>query len=165
MQPQKWGFRFLDLRGTKITTHGDLHEQKGTKAYTTPRSFGGFQIPITLQSTTLRHYCEKKNLVFHLHVVENQIPNTYLVLESLVGKANHYDGIVMCSVSMLPGDPKVRQMVTRRVLEQGCSLHFTFEQLVVSSLDQLAELEELVALIQLSPHHTAGNSHSLTHLL
>ena len=71
----------------------------------------------------------------------------------------------MCSVSMLPGDPKVRQMITRRVLEQGCLLHFTFEQLVVSSLDQLAELEELVALIQLSPHHTAGNSHSLTHLL
>jgi len=150
---------------TEILTHGDLHEQKGTKAYTTPRSFGGFQIPITLQSTTLRNYCEKKNLVFHLHVVENQIPNTYLVLESLVEKANHYDGIVMCSVSMLPGDPKVRQMVTRRVLEQGCSLHFTFEQLVVSSLDQLAELEELVALIQLSPRHTPGNSQTLTHLL
>ena len=98
-------------------------------------------------------------------MVENQIPNTYLVLESLVEKAHQYDGIVMCSVSMLPGDPKVRQMVTRRVLEQGCSLHFTFEQLVVSSLDQLAELEELVALIQLSPRHTPGNSQTLTHLL
>ncbi len=146
-------------------TRSDSRELKGTKAYTTSRSFGGFQIPITLQSTTLRNYCEKMNLVFHLHVVENQIPNTYLVLESLVEKANHYDGIVMCSVSMLPGDPKVRQMITRRVLEQGCLLHFTFEQLVLSSLDQLAELEELVALIHLSPHHTAENSHSLTHLL
>ena len=146
-------------------TSSNTREQKGTKAYTTPRSFGGFQIPITLQSTTLRNYCEKMNLVFHLHVVENQIPNTYLVLESLVEKANHYDGIVMCSVSMLPGDPKIRQMITRRVLEQACLLHFTFEQLVVSSLDQLAELEELVALIHLSPHHTAGDSLSLTHLL
>lgn len=146
-------------------TRGDTREQKGTKAYTTPRSFGGFQIPITLQSTTLRNYCEKRNLVFHLHVVENHIPNTYLVFESLVEKANQYDGIVMCSVSMLPSDPKARQIITRQVLEQGCSLHFTFEQLVVSSSDQLAELEELVALIQLSPHHTAGNSRSLTHLL
>ena len=143
----------------------DAREQKGTKAYTTPRSFGGFQIPITLQSTTLRNYCEKHNLIFHLHVVENQIPNTYLVLESLVGKAIHYDGIVMCSVSMLPSDPRVRQSITRRVLEQGCLLHFTFEQLLVSSSDQLAELEELVALIQLSPHHTSENSHSLTNLL
>jgi hypothetical protein len=66
---------------------------------------------------------------------------------------------------MLPSDPKTRQMITRRVLENGCSLHFTFEQIVTSSVDQLAELEELVALIELSPHHGAANSHSLTNLM
>ena len=143
----------------------DSREQKGTKAYTTPRSFGGFQIPITLQSTTLRNYCEKNNLIFHLHVVENQIPNTYLVLEALVEKASQYNGIAMCSVSMLPSDPKTRQIITRRVLEQACLLHFTFEQLVVSSLDQLAELEELISLIELSPHHGTGGSYSLLNLI
>ena len=140
-------------------------EQKATKAYTTPRSFGGFQIPITMQSTTLRNYCEKNNLIFHLHVVENQIPNTYLVLEALVEKASHYDGIAMCSVSMLPTDRKYRRSIVERILEQGCALHFTFEQILISSVGQLAELEELVALIELSPHHGAGNSHSLTNLL
>jgi sporadic carbohydrate cluster protein (TIGR04323 family) len=124
--------------------------QKGTKAYTTPRSFGGFQIPITMQSTSLRNYCEKNGLIFHLHVVENQIPNTYLVLESLVEKADSYDGIVMCSVSMLPTDPRIRKSVVTRILEHGCKLHFTFEQIVVSSLYELAELEELVALVALS---------------
>lgn len=134
--------------------------QKGTKAYTTPRSFGGFQIPITMQSTSLRNYCEKNSLTFHLHVVENQIPNTYLVLESLVEKADSYDGIVMCSVSMLPSDPTVRRSVVTRVLEQGCRLHFTFEQLIVSSLEQLADLEELVSLIDLS-HNQQPLTHSL----
>ena len=124
--------------------------QKGTKAYTTPRSFGGFQIPITMQSTNLRNYCEKNGLIFHLHVVENQIPNTYLVLESLVEKADSYDGIVMCSVSMLPNDPQIRKSVVARILEQGCKLHFTFEQIVVSSLEELAELEELISLVALS---------------
>ena len=124
--------------------------QKGTKAYTTPRSFGGFQIPITMQSTNLRNYCEKNGLVFHLHVVENQIPNTYLVLESLVEKADSYDGIAMCSVSMLPNDPLIRKSVVARILEQGCKLHFTFEQIVVSSLEELVELEELVSLVALS---------------
>ena len=124
--------------------------QKGTKAYTTPRSFGGFQIPITMQSTNLRNYCEKNGLVFHLHVVENQIPNTYLVLESLVEKADSYDGIVMCSVSMLPNDPLIRKSVVTRFLKQGCKLHFTFEQIVVSSLEELVELEELVSLVALS---------------
>ena len=140
-------------------------EQKATKAYTTPRSFGGFQIPITMQSTTLRNYCEKNNLIFHLHVVENQILNTYLVLEALVEKAHHYDGIAMCSVSMLPTDREYRRSIVERILEQGCALHFTFEQILISSVGQLAELEELVALIELSPHHGAGNSHSLTNLL
>ena len=124
--------------------------QKGTKAYTTPRSFGGFQIPITMQSTNLRNYCDKKGLIFHLHVVENQIPNTYLVLESLVVKADIYDGIVMCSVSMLPSDQAIRKSIVTRILEQGCKLHFTFEQVVVSSLEDLTELEELVSLVALS---------------
>ena len=124
--------------------------QKGTKAYTTPRSFGGFQIPITMQSTNLRNYCEKNGLVFHLHVVENQIFNTYLVLESLVEKADNYDGIVMCSVSMLPNDRLIRKSVVARILEQGCKLHFTFEQIVVSSIEELVELEELVSLVALS---------------
>ena len=126
---------------------------KGTKAYTTPRSFGGFQIPITMQSTNLRTYCEKNGLVFHLHVVENQIPNTYLVLESLVEKANSYDGIVMCSVLMLPNDPPIRKSIVTRILDQGCKLHFTFEQIVVSSIEELVELEELVSLVALSTSH------------
>ena len=142
-----------------------LPAQRATKAYTTPRSFGGFQVPITMQSTTLRNYCEKNDLIFHLHVVENQIPNTYLVLEALVEKASYYEGIAMCSVSMLPTDREYRHSIIIRILEQGCALHFTFEQIVVSSVDQLVELEELVALIELSPHHGAGNSHSLINLL
>lgn len=113
-----------------------------------------------MQSTSLRNYCEKNGLTFHLHVVENQILNTYLVLESLVEKADDYDGIVMCSVSMLPSDPMVRRSVVTRVLEQGCKLHFTFEQLIVSSLEQLADLEELVSLIELS-HNQQTLMHSL----
>ena len=140
-------------------------EQKATKAYTTPRSFGGFQIPITMQSTTLRNYCERNNLIFHLHVVENQIPNTYLVLEAIVEKANQYDGIAMCSVSMLPNDRVYRRSIVERILEQGCALHFSFEQIVISSVDQNTELEELISLIELSPHQGTGSSHSLTNLL
>lgn len=103
-----------------------------------------------MQSTNLRTYCEKNGLIFHLHVVENQIPNTYLVLESLVEKAESYDGIAMCSVSMLPSDPTNRKSIVTRILQQGCKLHFTFEQIVISSLEALTELEELVSLVELS---------------
>lgn len=72
------------------------------------------------------------------------------MLESLIEKADIYDGIVMCSVSMLPNDPQVRKTVVVRTLEQGCKLHFTFEQIVISSLEDLTELEELISLVALS---------------
>ena len=72
------------------------------------------------------------------------------MLESLVEKADIYDGIVMCSVSMLPNDPPNRKSIVTRILQQGCKLHFTFEQIVVSSLEDLTELEELVSLVALS---------------
>ena len=150
---------------TENQSQNKLLKQKATKAYTTPRPFGGFQIPITIQSTTLRNYCEKNNLIFHLHVVENQIPDTYLVLESLVEKANQYGGIAMCSVSMLPSDHKYRHSIVRRILERGCALNFTFEQIVVTSFDQIAELEELVSLIDLASNNVVGNSQSLINLL
>ena len=72
------------------------------------------------------------------------------MLESLIEKADIYDGIAMCSVSMLPNDPQVRKTVVVRTLEQGCKLHFTFEQIVISSLEDLTELEELISLVALS---------------
>ena len=72
------------------------------------------------------------------------------MLESLVVKADIYDGIVMCSVSMLPSDLAIRKSIVTSILEQGCKLHFTFEQVVVSSLEDLTELEELISLVALS---------------
>jgi len=36
---------------------------------------------------------------------------------------------------------------------------------VISSVDHIAEFEELLSLIDLSPHHGAGGSHRLTNLL
>ena len=71
----------------------------------------------------------------------------------------------MCSVSMLPTDREYRRSIVERILEQGCALHFTFEQIKIFSVDQLVEFEELVALIELSPNYGAGSSHSLTNLL
>jgi len=51
---------------------------------------------------------------------------------------------------MLPNDPQIRKSIVTRILKQGCKLHFTFEQIVVSSLKELAELEELISLVALS---------------
>jgi sporadic carbohydrate cluster protein (TIGR04323 family) len=119
---------------------------KGTKAYTTPRAFGGFQIPISLQSAAIRRYCEERGLAFHLHANENLIPHTYLVLESVVADAATYEGIAMCSIDMLPTDSRHRRDLVRRCLAAGCRLHFLFEQRVVATAADADELETLIGL-------------------
>jgi sporadic carbohydrate cluster protein (TIGR04323 family) len=119
---------------------------KGTKAYTTPRAFGGFQIPISLQSAAIRRYCEERGLSFHLHANENLIPNTYLVLESVVADAASYEGIAMCSTDMLPTDSRHRRDLVQRCLTAGCRLHFLFEQRVVATTTNADELETLISL-------------------
>jgi sporadic carbohydrate cluster protein (TIGR04323 family) len=119
---------------------------KGTKAYTSSRAFGGLQIPIPLQSAAIRRYCEERSLVFHLHVVENLIPGTYLVLESVVADAALYEGIAMCSIDMLPSDSRHRRDIVQRCLAAGCRLHFLFEQRVVATAADADELETLIGL-------------------
>jgi sporadic carbohydrate cluster protein (TIGR04323 family) len=120
---------------------------RGTKAYTSSRAFGGFQIPIPLQSAAIRRYCEERSLTFHLHVVENLIPGNYLVLESVVTSADQFDGIAMCSVDMLPSNASHRRDIVRRCLAAGCRLHFLFEQRVVATAADADELEMLIGLV------------------
>ena len=120
---------------------------RGTKAYTSSRAFGGFQIPIPLQSAAIRRYCEERFLTFHLHVVENLIPGNYLVLESVVTSADQYEGIAMCSIDMLPTDSRHRRDLVRRCLAAGCRLHFLFEQRVVATAADADELETLIGLV------------------
>lgn len=119
---------------------------KGTKAYTTPRPFGGFQIPIGLQSAAIRRYCDERGLTFHLHANENLIPDTYLVLASVVASASHYDGIAMCSIDMLPRSTSDRRQLVSSSLSVGCRLHFLFEQLIVATEADRHAMEELIAL-------------------
>lgn len=123
---------------------------KGTKAYTTPRPFGGFQIPISLQSAAIRRYCDERGLVFHLHANENLIPDSYLVLESVVASASHYEGIAMCSVEMLPRSVPHRRQLVSACISAGCRLHFLFEQMIVASADDHRAMEELLALGQIA---------------
>lgn len=121
------------------------------KGYTTPRPFSGFQIPIPLQSLSIRRYCEDRGLVFNHHVVENISPKMYLVLERVVKEAHLYQAIAMCSVGLLPNDDKYRSTLLKRCLAVGVSVHFIFEHLVVSSETDIAGLNDLLSLTALSP--------------
>ena len=129
------------------------------KGYTTPRPFSGFQIPIPLQSLSIRRYCEDRGLTFNHHVVENISPKTYFVLERVIQDANLYQAIAMCSIGLLPGDTRYRSNMLKQCLDAGVSVHFVFEQLVISSETDIASLNDLLSLTSMSPRTTEGIRH------
>ena len=118
------------------------------KGYTSRRAFSGFRIPIPLQSASIRRYCEDRKYVFNHHVVENLTPESFLVLERVVAEANLYDGIAMCSIGMLPKDEAHRTSLLQRCIEANVSVHFIFEQYVVQTSSDIAELNDLMSMVQ-----------------
>lgn len=127
-----------------------LAKPANLKGYASPRSFSGFQIPIPLQSLTIRRYCEDRGLKFNHHVVENITPSSYLVLERVVADAHQYQAVGMCSIGMLPSDPQYRTRLLSKCIDMGTSLHFVFEQIIVSETSDIAALNDLLSLTSVS---------------
>jgi len=116
----------------------------------TSRPFGGYSIPVPVQSLVLRDYCQRKGLVFVLPANENIFPHSYLVLEGMIRNLRSYEGIVACSMHMLPQRAARRRAVLDTVLQQGCSMHFVLEGLVVANHDDVDQVEELVRFAQIA---------------
>ena len=122
----------------------------GFRGYVTSRSFGGYYLPVPVQSLVLRDYCQRKGKVYGLPVNENIFPSSYLVLEGLIQNLEGFEGIVMCSFHMLPQRTERRREIYERVLSQGCSIHFVFEDIVVDGPRDVDRLEELIRLAQVA---------------
>lgn len=119
------------------------------KGYTTPREFSGFQIPIPLQSTAIRRYCEERGFVFNHHVAENINQGTFLVLERIVAESDLFRALAMCSIGMLPDDQEYRIDLLERCVRTGLVVHFVFEQLVVRNRKDISMVNELLSLSRL----------------
>lgn len=134
------------------------------KGYATPHPFSGFQIPIPLQSMAIRRYCEDRGLTFNHHVVENVTPGTYLVLERIIEESHLCQAIAMCSIGMLPSDSQHRTTLLARCLDCKTSIHFVFEQIVISAEPDVRAVNELISLTNLTsgPPTRLGNFQYLT---
>jgi sporadic carbohydrate cluster protein (TIGR04323 family) len=127
-----------------------MSERRGLRGYVTSRGFGPYHIPVPIQSLALRDYCARKKFVYVLPANENCFPHSYLILEGLITDLSQYEGIVMCSMHMLPRRQERRRRICRSVLEQGCSLHFVVEDFVMVSPGDLAKFEELLTIDRLA---------------
>src|SRR3954466_998493 len=92
----------------------------GFRGYVTSRPFGEYYVPVPLQSLALRDYCANNKLMYVLPANENIFPNSYMVLEGMVQDLSNYQGIVTCSMHMLPRREERRRQIYDRILSQGC---------------------------------------------
>ena len=127
-----------------------MGERLGLRGYVTARGFGPYVIPVPVQSLALRDYCVRKKLLYVLPANENCFPHSYLVLDGMVADLSAYEGIVMCSMFMLPQRAERRRGLCQRVIEQGCSLHLVVEDFVVATPQDVDRLEELLVIDRLA---------------
>jgi sporadic carbohydrate cluster protein (TIGR04323 family) len=123
----------------------------GYRGYVTSREVGGARIPVPVQSLLLRDYCTRKGYVYKLHLNENMFPHSYLVLEGIVRDLSEFEGVLMCSMYMLPLRAARRDAIYRRIFEQGAELHFVMEDLVLRKYEDAAAVEEVLQAANLLP--------------
>ncbi len=125
--------------------------RSGYRGYVTSREFGGARIPVPVQSLVLRDYCSRKGLMYKLHLNENMFPHSYLVLEGLVRNLSAFEGILMCSMYMLPQRAERRRKIYRRIFEQAAELHLVLEDIVLRNIADTEAIEEVLSAANLLP--------------
>lgn len=125
--------------------------RQGYRGYVTSREFGGARIPVPVQSLVLRDYCARKGLLYKLHLNENMFPNSYLVLEGLVRDLSEFEGVLMCSMFMLPQRAERRAAVYRRIFEQGAELHLVLEDILLRKFADTTAVERVLSAALLLP--------------
>lgn len=123
----------------------------GYRGYVTPREFGGARIPVPVQALVLRDYCARKGLLYKLHVNENVFPGSYLVLDSLVRNLDGFEGVLMCSMFMLPKRAARRQAIYEQIFRQGVTMHLVLEEAVIAQPSDTPFVEDILAISALLP--------------
>ncbi len=129
-----------------------MYSRLGYRGYVTSRDFGGARIPVPVQALVLRDYCARKQLLYKLHVNENIFPSSYLVLESLVRNLDGLEGILMCSMYMLPRRAARRQMLYEQMFRQSATMHFVLEEMVISRPGDIEFIEDVLAISEILPY-------------
>jgi len=127
-----------------------MAERIGLRGYVTARGFGPYVIPVPVQSLALRDYCARKKLLYVLPANENCFPHSYLVLEGMIADLSGYEGVVMCSMFMLPERAERRRRLCQRVFEQSCAIHLVVEDMVIAGPQDVDRLGELLAIDRLA---------------
>ena len=124
-------------------------KKKGYRSYVTSRPFGGFNIPVAVQNVFLRNYANQNDLVYMLPVNEFMFPNCFIQLEAAIAEMEDIEGLLMCSIFMLPAEPDRRRRIYERVYSIEGAIHFAIEQRAIVNRGDEEDIEEIFNI-----HHT-----------
>lgn len=114
---------------------------KKLRGYIFARPFMGERAPQHVQNIILRDYCAKKGFELLLAATEYAMPDSYLILESVLEDLSNLDGILFYSIYQLPTEPIRRQSVYSRVIDAGKSLHFAVEGISILQIEDIDQAE------------------------
>ena len=127
---------------------------KKLRGYIFARPFMGERAPQHVQNIILRDYCAKRGHDLLLSASEYAMPDSYMILESVLDDLTNIDGIVFYSLYQLPMQPEERRSVYSRVLEADKSLHFAVEGMSISQTEDIDAVEQCL-LVKVTLDHCA----------
>jgi len=125
-----------------------MMKRTGYRTYITSRSFGGMTIPAPAQNILLRTYAEKNNLEYMLPVNEFMFENCYIQLEAVLEELSTIEGILMCSLFMLPENTEKRNEIYKKLHEKKAKMYFALEDLSITKPGDENFVEELLLISQ-----------------
>ena len=127
---------------------------KKLRGYIFARPFMGERAPQHVQNIILRDYCTKRGNELLLSAAEYAMPDSYMILESVLDDLANIDGIVFYSLYQLPTQPEKRRLVYSRVLDAQKSLHFAVEGMSISNIDEIDSVENCLLVKSTLDHCT-----------
>ena len=125
---------------------GDMVGKQGYRGYCTHNEFGGKRIPVPVQNLVMRDYATKNGLLFKLSVNEFFFPDCFLQLGGLLGQLNLLEGVLITSVTMLPGDPSKRYQIYDSFFKNHAELHCVLENVVIAAPGHVTQAEEILQI-------------------
>ena len=124
----------------------------GFRGYVSSRSFLGQRAPQRVQTLVIRDYCERNDLMYLLSAVEYVMDDCYAMLEKLLMELPNLEGLVFYSLFQLPPEREKRILIYDRVLQEGCSLHFSIESLMMNRADHVSDIEDIWEIRSVMPY-------------
>ena len=124
---------------------------KKLKGYIFSRPFMGERVPQHVQNIVLRDYCEKNNFIFLMSATEYSMKNSHLMLFQTLNDIKNFDGIVFYSLFQLPENNITRKKILDKILKMKKEIHFSLEQMRMSSKNDLEKIEEIWKVRKILP--------------